>query len=343
MNTSRRTVLFTTLVALLTGLLVSVSLAPASATFPGRNGVILFNRSGDLYTATASGGSVKRLTTIGGIGGAKWSPDGKRIAYRRGTTIFVRTVDTGRTATVAVGTGGAPQWSPDGTRIAYMANLPEKYCFEQGVFSVPSSGGAAPRLDYDPTEATGDSNCEHGTFFYALGNYLPEGQSILLTTCYGWNDDDCWVSEVGMDGSNGPPRPVFGISCRQEAAFPQDGSKATCGFGLHLSDARVGPGGNGVLMSGKGGSPALPGSTAFPTGSTLEQVYAVDRTGTGLHRVSTAPAGNSPTWSPAGGTVLFSRKLGGVNSIMKVTGTAPTATAGVLIENASQPDWQPVS
>jgi hypothetical protein len=61
-------------------LLALVGVSPASATFPGKNGKIVFNRGGDLYTSSATGGSVKRLTKTGGTSGAKWSPDGKRIA-----------------------------------------------------------------------------------------------------------------------------------------------------------------------------------------------------------------------------------------------------------------------
>jgi roadblock/LC7 domain-containing protein len=337
---ARRKVALATLLAVVIGLM-SVSLSPASATFAGRNGLILFNRGGDLYTATATGGTVKRLTTVGAIGGAKWSPDGKRIAYRRGTTVSVRNLATGRTVVVATGAASAPQWSPDGRRVAFVGSLPEKYCGEQGIFTVPSTGGAAPRLDYDPTVATGDSNCEKGTFHYGLGTYTPGGR-ILLTTCYGWYDDSCWISEVTMDGSSAAPREVFGIACSQEEAFPQDGSRAKCSFGLHLSDARVGPGGNGLLFSGKGGNPALPGSTNFPTSATLERTYAIGGSGTGLHRVSTAADGHSPTWSPTGDMVLFTRKVSGVNNVMKVSGSSATATARVLLRNASQADWQPI-
>jgi Tol biopolymer transport system component len=338
----RRTVLLAAIVALLSGVLMGVSLSPASATFPGKNGLILFNRGGDLYTATASGSSLKRMTSTGGISGAKWSPDGKRIAYRRGGNLLVRTVATGRTITVAIGVASAPQWSPDGARVAYLAKLPDKWCEEQGIFSVPSTGGAAPRLDYNPTVATGDSNCEHGTFIYGLGTYLPGGQSILLTTCYGWHDEDCWLVEASVDGWNGSPRGIYGISCTQEDAYPEDGSPAKCSYALHLSEARIGPGGNGVLFSGKGGNPPLPGSSASPTLSTPERIYAIDKSGSGLHQVSTATSGHSPTWSPDGSTVLFTQKSGTGNNLLKVTGTSSTVRATVLIKNASQADWQPV-
>ena len=318
--------------------------SPASAAFPGRNGLILFNRGGDLYTASASGGSIKRMTAIGGIAGAKWSPDGKRIAYRRNSNIVVRTVATGRSITVAAGAASAPQWSPDGSRIAFIDGLPDAPCGEQGVFSVPSTGGAAPRLDYNPFS----DNCPHGTDEFGLGTYMPGGQSILLTTCYGWYDTYCWISEVSMNSGNPWRRMVLEIECSEQSEWPEDGSPSRCngpGY-LHLSDARIGPGGNGVLFSGRGGyeppTGTLPGSTPLSTTSSLEKVYAIDKSGSGLHRVSTASSGYDATWSPNGGSVLFTQRSGTARNVMKVSGTSATATAQVLIKNASQSDWQPI-
>jgi Tol biopolymer transport system component len=55
-----------------------------------------------------------------------------------------------------------------------------------------------------------------------------------------------------------------------------------------------------------------------------------------------AVRGHSPTWSPNGGVVLFTQKSGTTRNVMRVSGTSTTATATVLIPNASQPDWQPV-
>lgn len=337
MNMRRLAVLFS-LAGMVAGVLVSLSLSPAHATFPGGNGLILFNRGGDLYTATATGGSVMRLTTVGGIGGAKWSPDGTRIAYSRSGSVYVRNIETGRTVRVA-GAQGVAQWSPDGARLAFLARPnPAGPCDQPAIYSVPANGGT-PRLDHTPGY---ENLCgERGTHIYTLGTYTPSG-SILLTVCHSWGGSACWIDEASMDGSDST-RMITAIVCEQEARFPRDGSPAKCNDMLHLSDARIGPDGEALMFSGKGGHlPTLPGSTPLPTSSTPEKVYTVDVTGADRHSVSTATSGHSPTTSPDGRAALFTQRINGVNTIVKASGTSATATASVLIKNAGQADWQPV-
>ena len=350
--TYRRSTALATLLGLLVTLLFGLAASPAQATFPGRNGLILFNRGGNLFTATATGGSIRQLTTSGGISGGKWSPDGKRIAFRVGTKVMVRTQATGRTVAVGAGAATAPVWAPNGRTVAFVAGLPGAPCGEQGVFSVPAAGGAAARLIWDPQS----DNCPHASDVWGLGGYTHDGSGLLVTGCNAYRDDICGITERTLDPlspSGGAVRGVLSIACFEDSVFPPDGSAALCGYGLHLSDPRVGPGGNGILFTGKGGlekpttatsrlAGTLPGSTPFPTSSTPEHVYVVDRSGTGLHRVSTATSGINPTWSPKGDQVLFTQRTGTTNNIMRVVGTSASATATLLIRNASQADWQPL-
>lgn len=341
---SFRSAAFAATVGLLLSALVALPIPSAEATFPGGNGLILFNRGGNLFTASPSGGTIKQITTSGGISGAKWSPDGKKIAYRRAGNIVVRTVASGRSVTVAVGADTAPVWAPTGQTIAFVAALPDAPCGEQAVFTVPASGGSAPRLGYDP----GSDNCPHGTDVFSLGSYTPDGTAVLLTTCYGWRDSICRISQVPMDGAS-TRRDIASVLCTEESflADPQ-----RCSYELHLSDGRLGPGGNGILFTGRGGYDqgswvpsaigTLPGSTPTPSSSTPEMIYAIDRSGTGLHRVSAAAGGVNPTWSPRGDQVLFTQRSGTTNNVMRVIGTSATAKATLLIRNASQADWQPI-
>lgn len=109
---------------------------PASATFPGRNGLIVFDtgdrpdvdgKSSQIYTIRKNGSGLRQVTHVGAGHNASnphWSPDGRRIAYisdQLGSAdVWVMRWD---------GVGGhrllsdpgydhfSPSWSPDGRRL----------------------------------------------------------------------------------------------------------------------------------------------------------------------------------------------------------------------------------
>ena len=281
--------------------------------------------------------AVEQLTTSGGISAPTWSPDGTAIAYKKRANLVVRTLATGRAKRVATGVDSGPSWSPDGLSVAFVAPLPDAECGEQAVYTVPAAGGDT-RLAFDPLS----DNCPHGTDVFGLGSWTADGQGLLLTTCYRYRDDQCDINEVSADPANRTVRHVVGIACDEEDTPLDPDHPGTCDFGLHLSAGELSPDGNGVVFSGKGGNPALPGTSSFPDG-TLEKVYVVDRTGSGLHQVSTASNGHDPTWSPRGTSVLFTQRTGSTNNVMQVRGTSASAVATVLIEDASQAAWQPLA
>lgn len=130
---------------------VVIGAGTGNAAFPGLNGRVVFasNRSplipGELYSAAATGGSLRRLTS-------NWveetspaaSPVDGRIAFGRRGWIFIRT-SRGRERAVARvrGLRHGPLWSPDGRLVLYTAG--------QGgpnldVFVVEASGGTRRRL-----------------------------------------------------------------------------------------------------------------------------------------------------------------------------------------------------
>lgn len=91
--------------------------------------------------------SIVRTLPVGGVhGGARWSPDGGRVAYREGAYTYVQTLASGQRINLLNLTGpaggGLPAWSPDGTRLAY----------------TDAQSGTVWRIDADGTNATQIAN-----------------------------------------------------------------------------------------------------------------------------------------------------------------------------------------
>ena len=85
----------------------------------------------DLWIYDVESGDNRPL--IAAVGGARWSPDGRHIAYVKmagddGAEIFVRWMDDGTThqVTRAAKSPGSLAWSPAGKRIAFTMGVARK-------------------------------------------------------------------------------------------------------------------------------------------------------------------------------------------------------------------------
>ena len=93
----------------------------------GHHIVFHSNRSGnfELYAMNRDGSGVIRLTNYAGIDQfPEWSPNGKEVAFRRDTDIYVLDLATGETRrlTNAPPLNQMPSWSPNGKQLAFMSS-----------------------------------------------------------------------------------------------------------------------------------------------------------------------------------------------------------------------------
>jgi TolB protein len=145
-----------TLAALAAG--VSALALPATATPPGNNGKLVFEREtrdgSDMFTVGADGSGLTRLTRLRGAeGDASWSPDGSQVAFTA-----ARDPEEGPYEIWAVNADGsglkrltrhrafsiAPAWSPDGGKIVYATNAGGRD--HTGLYVMNSDGSGKQRL-----------------------------------------------------------------------------------------------------------------------------------------------------------------------------------------------------
>ncbi len=220
----------------LAGLIAVAGLAvlagTASATPPGLNGNIAFDRatgSGSIYSMTAAGGSQTPLTNFQDSDAA-WSPDGQRIAFtsRRdggNAEIYIMNADGSNQQrwTVDPGTDEQPAWSPDGTRIAWAAergtdNL-EIYSARldgSGVIRHTSNGAVTddqPEWSPDGTAIAFRSGRGSGGLLWRLSASGTEVDVRQLTTLPSnsptWSPDG---SRIAFDSSRGSNTDIYSAS-----------------------------------------------------------------------------------------------------------------------------------
>jgi len=105
----------------------------ADGAYRGRNGVIVVERGGDLYTLRPTDGKVlRRLTKNEGLNtSATWSPSGRQIVFAsdrntRENDVYVMNANgTGQTdiASLDGDDSHSPSWSPNGRQIVFVRDL----------------------------------------------------------------------------------------------------------------------------------------------------------------------------------------------------------------------------
>ena len=135
----------------------------------------------DIATVDTSGGNLVILTDgKANYALPSWSPDGKRIAYRRagpnGNALEIIDVTTRAQHVLVSGDAhfNQPAWSPNSERIAFMADIDGDY----ELYAIDSDGTHQSRLTNSPGHDAHES-------------WSPDGQWIAFTTGRGGFKDEC--------------------------------------------------------------------------------------------------------------------------------------------------------
>jgi Tol biopolymer transport system component len=110
----RRTVILIAAVAML------AAAAPASATFPGRNGLVAYGAKDGVHVMRPDGTRDRIVSRVAPATDAEWGPRGNRIAFSSRGSLYVVDVATGRTRRLTYGRYDRhPSWSPNAALIVY--------------------------------------------------------------------------------------------------------------------------------------------------------------------------------------------------------------------------------
>src|SRR3989442_238987 len=137
-----------------------------------------------IYTVNVVGTGLMKLTSFssGAAEGARWSPDGRSIAfYDYFGGIYVMNED-GSNIHELTADGSAPAWSPDGKRVAFVTDRDGS----SEVYVMNSDGSAATRLTYN------------GAIHRESLDWSPDGQRIAFASS---RDNFFEIYTMSEDGS----------------------------------------------------------------------------------------------------------------------------------------------
>ena len=311
-----------------TGLVTTAALAavallttapPAQATFSGANGRIAFLRGGDIYTATAAGTKVHRLTSTGDNAGGAWSRDGRKIAFAssRAGSWDIYVMRASGAGVIRVTTNPAdetkPTWSPDGSTIAFLSDRTGT----TNVFTLhyPKPFGAAHQLTRsgDPTWPLSNPDCDSQPVDAPEWN--PTAATLLISVWCVTSYYPAWPTTANISTTTGAALPGYVLSA-QHVSWAPDGVHAAYQWDLDAYQ----PDWVAIHVTSGDGSSDV---------ALTQPSFSVER--------------SHPVWSPDGARIAFASRniitFGATSRlwVMNADGSKPHQ----ILTNAIPLSWQP--
>ena len=312
------------LIASLTLLVAATAAAPASATFPGRNGPIVYRQFDPaterfpLLRARPDGTHVTELTDRPGFF-SDWRADGRRIAFdffdpEGGEQIATMNADGSDLREITSGPGihEVPSWSPDGRRILFDFSEadPNMPGFETRLWTMRADGSHArplpmpqPGFDVEPKYSPNGRWIAFGRLLIASDG--SQQQSVFIVSAEGgrvrqltpwalnaehptWSPDSRWITFDSLPAIVSPAGTIEAI--RPDGSGRHTILAATDSLGAHKP--WFSPDGSRILFMC---------ANTDPDGHYNEDICVINADGTNLVNLTNTPDAfeNWPSWGPA--------------------------------------------
>jgi Tol biopolymer transport system component len=243
----RRRIVFVAVASLLGAAMAG----PTSATYPDRNGRLLFQAdtgSGyQLYTMKANGHDLRQVTHVTNSEAVlgDWSPDGRQIVYEHGAEEFVRVEimnADGTNVRVLAGTGvdtgltfaGDPSFTPDGEHIV----------FNKFVAATEDFGIWIMDLD-------GNGQREIGDLPFGDPNVSPDGDTLLMLGSKDGDERQQALFTASMSGGNVTQVTSYALDAAGKSDWAPGGGRVTTSDNANIPEQSA----NVVTVPAAGGEP----------------------------------------------------------------------------------------